>query len=72
MQEGRSLRLVESGICTVDFADPQMTEDFRAFHNERAQLRLVTQDVNQSWEREAAAHKAAARETTIETVEEAS
>jgi len=72
VQERRSLRLVESGVCTVEFADPQMTEDFRAFHNARAVLRLVTQAVNQSWEREATTRKAAARETTIETVEEAS
>jgi hypothetical protein len=46
------------------FADPQMIEDFRTFHNARAELRLVTQEVNQSWEREEAAKQ------TAEAVEE--
>jgi Protein of unknown function (DUF3223) len=61
VKEGRSLRLIKREICIVEFADPQMTEDFRTFHNARAVLRLVTQEVNQSWEREAGAVKSAVK-----------
>jgi hypothetical protein len=57
VRERRSLRLIKREICIVEFADPQMTEDFRTFHNARAESRLVTQEVNQRWEREPGAAK---------------
>jgi hypothetical protein len=62
-----SLRLAQSGIFTVEFADPQATEAFRAFHNARAVLRLVTQEINQSLEREETAK--AAEEVLAEQTE---
>jgi hypothetical protein len=66
-REGLSLRLAQSGIFTVEFADPQATEAFRAFHNARAVLRLVTQEINQSLEREETAK--AAEEVLAEQTE---
>ena len=48
-REGLSLRLAQSGIFTVEFANPRATQAFRDFHNARATLRLVTQEINQSW-----------------------
>jgi hypothetical protein len=62
VRERLSLRLVESGVYTVEFADPQVTEAFRAFHNARATLRRVTQEVNQRCEREGAGLRAASKE----------
>jgi hypothetical protein len=62
-REGLSLRLAQSGIFTVEFADPQATEAFRA----RAVLRLVTQEINQSLEREETAK--AAEEVLAEQTE---
>jgi hypothetical protein len=40
------LALAERGIYTVEFADPQVVEAFRKFHNARADLRLVSAAVN--------------------------
>ena len=57
-REGLSLRLAQSGIFTIEFANPRATQAFRDFHNARATLRLVTQEINQSWEREEAAKAA--------------
>jgi hypothetical protein len=50
-REGFSLTLAQRGFYIVEFADPQVIEAFRKFHDARAELRVVTAAVNLRWKR---------------------